>query len=118
MNHVGMFSTIMTLFLLFSVVASGIRQSEATTTAWISMRSVYYFAGILVSGYYLNYLSGQQSTNLNNFSPLHWNHFVPLAFCILGLVHSVVVGRSRPSTTGYDPHLEAEDLMFKDSTTR
>ncbi len=82
------------------------------------MRSVYYLAGLLVSGYYLHYLSGHGSTNLNQLSLLRWNHFVPLAFCLFGLLHSVVVGRSRPNTDGYVPQADSEAMVTKDDAVQ
>ena len=119
MNHIGMFSTIMTGLLLFAVCISALGRNGLTDSAWLSMRSVYYFAGILVSGYYLHYLSGHRSTNVENFSALRWNNMVPLAFCVFGLILSLIVGRTRPtSTDGYTPHQDTEQPIIKDDFSR
>ena len=118
MNHVGMFSAIMTFILLLAVCGSVLRSGDTASSVWLSTRTVYYIAGILVSGYYLHYLTGANSATASRLSLLSWNNFVPLVFCIFGLIHSIVVRQTRPRSDGYTPHLEADELMFRDERSR
>ena len=114
MNSTGMFTVIMTALLLLTVCGSALRSSTRTNNTWIGMRSLYYFAGIIVSGIYLSYISGRNSSNMHHFSSLSWNNFVPLVFCIFGLLHSAVVLTTRPRSNDYSPHIENEDLTLRD----
>ena len=112
-----MFTSIMSLMLLLSVCGSVIRPTQGTANGWLGMRSLYYFAGLLVSGYYINYMTTTGS-NQRHFDTLRWNHFVPMIFCIVGLIHSAVVNATRPRVDGYSPQEDDGDIVFRDENTR
>ena len=118
MNHVGMFTSIMTLLLMLSVCGSVLRPGQITSGAWMGMRSMYYFAGVLVSCYFLNYMTGAYSASERHFDGLRWNHFVPLIFSVFGLFHTMLVRSTRPQVTDYTPHEEVDDLVFKDESSQ
>ena len=115
MNHLGMFTSIMTMLLMLAVCGSAIRSSETSSNVWIGMRSAFYFAGVLVSGFYLNYLSGSHSASQQHLS---WNNFVPLIFSVVGLMHGIVVRQTRPRIDGYTPQTETDELIFRDESSR
>ena len=114
MNSMGVFAALMTVALLISVGGSVTRSSDATRRAWMGMRSIYYSAGILVSGYYLSFLLGNHSTNLPTSSSLSWNNFVPLIFCIFGLLHTLFLWRSQPRTNEYHPQNDPDIVVSGD----
>ena len=113
MNGTGMATAMMSLLLLLSVCGSVVRSSGIANAAWISMRSAFYMAGVLLSAYYFHYLMGTHATNQVQLSSLRWNNFVPLVASVFGLVQSMAVWRTRSQSDGYAPHLEAEDLAFR-----
>ena len=114
MNHTGMFTAIMTALLLLTVCGSLFRSSSGTNYTWMATRIMYYLAGILVSTYYLNYLGRGSSSNQQHLSSLGWNNFVPLVFCVFGLLQSLFVWRTSPRADGYAPHIEEDGLAFKE----
>ena len=113
MNHIGLFTSIMTLFLLLSVCGSILRPAQFTSGVWMGMRSMYYFAGVLLSCYFLHYMTGGNSSTERHYNGLRWNHFVPMAFSIFGVLHTMVVRSTRPQISQYTPHEEADDIVFK-----
>ena len=110
----GMFTSIMTLILLVSVCGSVLRPGQTMINAWMGMRSLYYFAGVLLSCYFLNYMTGAYSANERHFNALRWNHFVPLIFSVFGLLHTMAVRTTRPQVSEYTPHEEANEIVFRD----
>ena len=117
MNHTGMFTSIMTFLLMISVCGSVLRPGQATSAAWTGMRSLYYFSGVIVSVYFLNYMTGAYSSTDRHFNGLRWNHFVPLIFSVFGLLQSMLIRTTRPQISEYTPHEEADDIVFKDDRT-
>ena len=113
MNHTGMFTSIMTLLLMIGVCGSVLRPGQIGSTAWMGMRSIYYFAGVLISCYFLNYMTGAYSSTERHFNGLRWNHFVPLIFSVFGLIHTIVIQTTRPQISEYAPHEDADDIVFK-----
>ena len=103
---------------MLSVCGSFLRPAQVTNSAWMGMRSLFYFAGLLVSGYFINYMTGVGSGNERHFDGLRWNHFVPMIFCIFGLFHTAVIRSTRPTISDYSPHEEADDMVFKDNENR
>ena len=119
MNHIGMTVSIMSLMLLISVCTSIVIPRRAMSAAWEGMRGMYYFSGIICSLIFINYLTGASSSSQRHFNGLRWNHFVPLVFCIISLLHSLAIrATGRSSTAEYAPHEDFGDLVFRDETTR
>ena len=118
MNNVGAFTSLMTLILLLSVGGSIVRSGQIATSAWLGARSVYYLAGLMISIYFLNFMTATGSSSGRHYNGLRWNNFLPLIFCLFALFHSLFVSRTRPLPVQINPFDEGEDVIFKDDQTR
>ena len=116
MNYTGLFTALMSMALLFGTGARIVRGSEGVNSFWMNTRTVYFFAGLIISLMYLNFMR-QRTSHSTRTHPMQFHDFVPLIFSIFGLGLSWVINRTtRPAPQYSVVDDDTGDIVFRDNS--